>query len=263
MDEDSKKPTLLNPPKPPAKEEKDGEPKKGEEGSKPTLLNPPKPLVKKEKSVETKKGGEVSKPTLLNPPKTTTKDEMTLRESHIADKKKASKWLIVLLLVLTIIVVSGLAFFLLRGREQGISPRADVAQEQKGIKDDDGDELIPSGSVANGKMTAAITGAPTVQDSTVSFTVEWGNNSSDSTYTPSDFTVSQNGTQLQAKDGYYSEEVLPGQKREVSYTYNLLNNNDDVKIIIGSVAETGSGERSDAGSSAAKLVGTIIKVRGE
>jgi hypothetical protein len=256
-EEKGKKPVLLNPPKPPAKEEKSGEDKKGGEGSKPTLLNPPKLPVKKEK------GEESSKPTLLNPPKPPTKEEMTPMELHIAGKKKAPKWLIVLLLVLTIIVVSGLAFFLLRGRAQGISPRADVAQEQKGIKDDDGNELIPSGSVANGKMTATITDTPTIQDGTVSFTVEWGNNSSDSTYTPSDFTVSQNGTQLQAKAGYYSEEVLPGQKREVRYTYNLFNNNDDVKIIIGSVAEAGAGERSDSSSSAAKLVGTVIKVRGE
>ena len=254
VEEKDKKPTLLNPPKPPTKEEKGGE-KFGEASnlkgnSKPTLLNPPKPPTQEESK-------EVSKSTLLNPPKPPTKDEMIPRELHIADKKKAPKWLIVFLLVLTIIVVSGLALFLLRGWAQGISPRADVAQEQKGIKDDDGDELISSGSVANGKMTATITGTPTIQGGTVSFTVEWENNSSDSTYTPSDFTVSQNGTQLQDKAGYYSEEVLPGQKREVTYTYNLLNNNDDVKIIIGSVAEAG------AGSSAAKLVGTTIKVRGE
>lgn len=262
MDEGKdKKTVLLSPPKPPIKGEKSGKSLNAKEeyrvAPKTTILNPPKPPTNKGN------GKEGSKSTLLNPPKPPTKEEMTPRELHIAGKKKAPKWLIVLLLVLIIIVVSGLAFFLLRGRVQGISPRADVAQEEKGIKDDDGDELISSGSVANGKMTAAITGKPTIQDDTVSFTVEWENNSSDSTYTPSDFTVSQNGTQLQAKAGYYSEEVLPGQKRDVTYTYNLLNNNDDVKIIIGSVAEAGSGDRSDAGSSAAKFVGTIIKVRGE
>lgn len=201
-------------------------------------------------------------PVLLTPPKPPTKGEMSDRELRIAgyttQSKRVSKMLLAFLMVLVVVFICGLVGYFLRGGVAGITPRTIVAQKQeKSEKSASDGKLIPSGSVADGRLTAAITGTPAIQDGVVSFTVKWVNKGSNSTYTPSTFVVSQNGSQLQAKAGYYGEEVLPGQQKEVTYSYNLLNKKDDVKVILGKGAKTtGSGE-------ATKLVGTIIKVRGE
>lgn len=198
---------------------------------------------------------------LLNPPMPPTKKEMSARELRIAGyttKKNTSKVILVLLMTIAVVLISGFAGYFLRGGVAGITPRTIVAQKQeKSEKRAAVDELIPSGSVADGKLTAAITGTPAIKDGVVSFTVKWVNKGSNSTYTPSAFVVSQNGNPLQSKAGYYGEEVLPGQQREVTYSYNLLNKKDDVKVILGKGAKTtGDGK-------ATKLVGTTIKVRGE
>lgn len=200
---------------------------------------------------------------LLTPPKPPTKGEMSARELRIAgyatQSKRASKTLLAFLMVLVVVFICGLVGYFLRGGVAGITPRTIVAQKQekqdKSEKRAADGKLIPSGSVADGKLTAAITGTPAIRDGVVSFTVKWENKGSNSTYTPSAFVVSQNGSPLQSKAGYYGEEVLPGQQREVTYTYNLLNKKDDVKVILGKGAKT-TGK-------AEKLVGTIIKVRGE
>lgn len=201
-------------------------------------------------------------PVLLTPPKPPTKGEMSDRELRIAgyttQSKRVSKMLLAFLMVLVVVFICGLVGYFLRGGVAGITPRTIVAQKQeKSEKSASDGKLIPSGLVADGRLTAAITGTPAIKDDVVSFTVKWVNKGSNSTYTPSTFVVSQNGSQLQAKAGYYGEEVLPGQQKEVTYSYNLLNKKDDVKVILGKGAKTtGSGE-------ATKLVGTIIKVRGE
>lgn len=197
---------------------------------------------------------------LLTPPKPPTKGEMSARELRIAgyttQGKRVPKTLLAFLMVLVVVFICGLVGYFLRGGVKGITPRTIVAQKQeKSEKRAAGNELIPSGSVADGKLTAAITDTPVIKDSVVSFTVKWVNKGSNSTYTPSAFVVSQNGSPLQSKAGYYGEEVLPGQQKEVTYTYNLLNKKDDVKVILGKGAKT-TGK-------AEKLVGTIIKVRGE
>lgn len=221
-----------------------------------------------EKATQSAQGEQVeqveqsSQGALLNPPMPPTKKEMSARELRIAGyttKKNTSKVILVLLMTIAVVLISGLAGYYLRGGVKGITPRTIVAQAKaKGKnKSNAGGKLIPSGVVANGNLVAAITGTPTIKDGTVSFTVQWKNNSPNSTYTPSDFAVSQGGSQLQSKSGYYGEEILPGQKKEVTYAYNLLNKKDDVKIILGSASESGSD------SSVAKLVGTTIKVRGE
>lgn len=199
-------------------------------------------------------------PVLLTPPKPPTKGEMSDRELRIAgyttQSKRVSKMLLAFLMVLVVVFICGLVGYFLRGGVAGITPRTIVAQKQeKSEKRAAEVELIPSGSVADGRLTAAITGTPAIKDGVVSFTVKWVNKGSNSTYAPSTFVVSQNGSQLQAKAGYYGEEVLPGQQKEVTYSYNLLNKKDDVKVILGKGAKT-TGK-------AEKLVGTIIKVRGE
>lgn len=199
---------------------------------------------------------------LLTPPKPPTKGEMSARELRIAgystQGKRVSKTLLAFLMVLVVVFICGLVGYFLRGGVKGINPRTIVAQKQeKSEKHAAADELIPSGSVADGKLTAAITGTPAIKDGVVSFTVKWVNKGSNSTYTPSAFVVSQNGSPLQSKAGYYGEEVLPGQQREVTYTYNLLNKKDDVKVILGKGAKTRGSSKST------KLVGAIIKVRGE
>ena len=202
-------------------------------------------------------------PSLLTPPKPPTKGEMSARELRIAGyatkSKRVSKTVLAFIMVLVVVFICGLVGYFLRGGVAGITPRTIVAQKQEKSEKSENraadDELIPSGSVADGKLTAAITGTPAIKDGVVSFTVKWVNRGSNSTYTPSAFVVSQNGSPLQSKAGYYGEEVLPGQQREVTYTYNLLNKKDNVKVILGKGAKTKG--------KAAKLVGTIIKVRGE
>lgn len=197
---------------------------------------------------------------LLNPPKPPTKKEMSARELRIAGyatKKNTSKVIVVLLMTIAVVLISGFAGYYLRGGVKGITPRTVVAQVKVKSKSNTKGKLTSSGAVANGNLVATITDTPTVKDGAVSFTVQWKNNSPNSTYTPSDFSVSQGGSQLQAKSGYYGEEILPGQKKEVTYAYNLLNKKDDVKIILGSASKAG------AEPSAAKLVGTTIKIRGE
>ena len=204
-------------------------------------------------------------PSLPTPPKPPTKGEMSARELRIAgystQGKRVSKTLLAFLMVLVVVFICGLVGYFLRGGVKGINPRTIVAQKQEKSGESEkraaDDELIPSGSVADGKLTAAITGTPAIKDGVVSFTVKWVNNGSNSTYTPSAFVVSQNSNPLQSKAGYYGEEVLPGQQREVTYTYNLLNRKDDVKVILG------KGAKTEGGNKATKLVGTIIKVRGE
>lgn len=204
-------------------------------------------------------------PSLLTPPKPPTKGEMSDRELRIAgyttQSKSTSKTVLAFIMVLVVVFICGLVGYFLRGGVAGITPRTIVAQKQeksgKSEKRASADELIPSGLVADGKLTAAITGAPAIKDGVVSFTVKWVNKGSNSTYTPTAFVVSQNGSPLQSKAGYYGEEVLPGQQREVTYTYNLLNKKDDVKVVLGKGAKTRGGDK------ATKLVGTIIKVRGE
>lgn len=220
-------------------------------------------------SGEAKAGAEETSsanPVLLTPPKPPTKGEMSARELRIAgytdQGKRVSKTMLAFLMVLVVVFICGLVGYFLRGGVTGITPRTIVAQKQEKSEKSEKSEkraadgkLIPSGSVADGKLTAAIIGAPAIKDGVVSFTVKWVNNGSNSTYTPSAFVVSQNGSPLQSKEGYYGEEVLPGQQKEVTYTYNLLNKKDDVKVILGKGAKT-TGK-------AEKLVGTIIKVRGE
>ena len=204
-------------------------------------------------------------PSLLTPPKPPTKGEMSARELRIAgyttQGKRVSKTVLAFIMVLVVVFICGLVGYFLRGGVAGITPRTIVAQKQEKSGESEkraaDDEMIPSGSVADGKLTAAITGTPAIKDGVVSFTVKWVNKGSNSTYTPSAFVVSQNGSPLQSKAGYYGEEVLPGQQREVTYTYNLLNKKDDVKVILG------KGTKTTGSSKATKLVGTIIKVRGE
>ena len=204
-------------------------------------------------------------PSLLTPPKPPTKGEMSARELRIAgytaQGKRVHKTMLAFLMVLVVVFICGLVGYFLRGGVKGITPRTIVAQKQEKSGESEkraaDDELIPSGSVADGKLTAAITGTPAIKDGVVSFTVKWVNKGSNSTYTPSAFVVSQNGSPLQSKAGYYGEEVLPGQQREVTYTYNLLNKKDDVKVILGKGAKTTGSRKST------KLVGTVIKVRGE
>lgn len=209
-------------------------------------------------SEQREQGAQSEQSALLNPPKPPTKKEMSSRELRIAGytaKKNTFKVIVVLLMSIAVVLISGFVGYCFRGGVKGITPRTIVAQAKS--KNNAKGKLVSSGVVANGNLVAAITGAPSIKDSTVSFTVQWKNNSSNSTYTPSDFSVSQGGSQLQAKSGYYGEEILPGQKKEITYAYNLLNKKDDVKIVLGSASE------SSSNSSVAKLVGTTIKIRGE
>jgi hypothetical protein len=193
---------------------------------------------------------------MLNPPTPPTKKEMSSRELRIAGyttKKNTSRVIVVLLMTIVVVLISGFVGYCFRGGVKGITPRTIVAQAKS--KSNAKGKLVSSGVVAHGNLVAAITGTPAVKDGAVSFTVQWKNNSSNSTYTPSDFSVSQGGSNLQAKSGYYGEEILPGQKKEVAYAYNLLNKKDDVKIVLG--------QTDTAGKVATKLVGTTIKIRGE
>ena len=216
---------------------------------------------KVEKGAQSKQGmqGEQgAQGALLNPPMPPTKKEMSARELRIAGyttKKNTPKVIVVLLMTIAVVLISGLAGYYLRGGVKGITPRTIVAQAKSRGKSNAKGKLISSGVVAHGNLVAAITGTPVIKGDTVSFTVQWKNNSPNSTYTPSAFSVSQGGSQLQAKSGYYGEEILPGQKKEVTYTYNLLNKKDDVKIVLG--------QTDTVGKVAAKLVGTTIKIRGE
>lgn len=254
------------------------------ENEKSALLNPPKPPTEE---------GKKSIP--LNPPKPPTKKEMSAREKkiarHIAKKQseRAAALKAVFLMILAVMVVSGVVIFsspYLRSpfkdwvtgiiAEQGY--KRDAKQLAKDWNKDygkkTGEQLIPSGVVADGKMTATITGKPVVKDATVSFTVEWENKGSSSTYTPSDFGVSQGsfrnsgkevyfkGYSLEPKEGHYNKVILPSQKKKVTYTYNLHDKKDDVRVVIGKVAPTGITNNAD-GDSSPKLVGTIIKVCGE
>lgn len=248
------------------------------------LLNPPKPPTEE---------GKKSIP--LNPPKPPTKKEMSAREKRIArhTAKKQSEGAaaikVVLLMILAVMVVSEAVIFSspslrspLKDWVTGIVAEQGYKREAKQLakgwnkeyEKKTGEQLIPSGVVADGKMAATITGKPVVKDATVSFTVEWENKGSNSTYTPSDFVVSQGsfrnsgkevyfkGYHLEPKEGHYNKVILPSQKKKVTYTYNLHDKKDDVRVVIGKVATTGITHNAD-GDSSPKLVGTIIRVRGE
>ena len=254
---EDKKSTLLNPPKPPT-----------EEGKKSALLNPPKPPTKKEMSARGKK---------------------VARHTAKKQSEGVSALKAVLLMILAVMVVSEAVIFSspylrspLKDWATGIIAEQGYKREAKQFAEDwnkdygkkTGEQLIPSGVVADGKMVATITGKPVVKDSTVSFTVEWENKGSNSTYAPSDFTVDQGsfrnsgkevyfkGYSLEPKEGHYNKVILPSQKKKVTYTYNLHDKKDDVRVVIGKVATTGITHNAD-GDSSPKLVGTIIKVRGE
>lgn len=254
------------------------------EDKKSALLNPPKPPTEEGK-----------KSTLLNPPKPPTKREMSAREKkvarHIAKKQidGVAAFKAVLLVVLAVMVVSEAVIFsspYLRSpvkdwvtgiiAEQRYKREAKQLAEgwNKDYRKKTGEQLIPSGVVADGKMVATITGKPVVKDGEVSFTVEWENKGSNSTYTPSDFTVDQGsfrnsgkevyfkGYSLESKEGHYNKVILPSQKKKVIYTYGLHDKKGDVRVVIGKVATTGITHNADRDSSP-KLVGTIIRVRGE
>lgn len=254
------------------------------EAKKSALLNPPKPPTEEGK-----------KSALLNPPKPPTKDEMSAREKkvarHTAKEQSEGVALLkaVLLVVLAVMVVCEVVIFSspylrspLKDWVTGIIAEQGYKREVKQLAEDwnkeykkkTGEQLIPSGVVADGKMAATITGKPVVKDDTVSFTVEWENKGSNSTYTPSDFTVDQGsfrnsgkevyfkGYRLEPKEGHYNKVILPSQKKKVTYTYNLHDKKDDVRVVIGKVATTGITHNADKDSSS-KLVGTVIKVRGE
>lgn len=232
---------------------------------------------------------------LLNPPKPPTKREMSAREKrvahHIAKKQseRAAALKAALLVVLAVMVVCEVVIFsspYLRSplkdwvtgiiAEQGYKRGAKQLAEDwnKDYRKKTGEQLIPSGVVADGKRVATITGKPVVKDGEVSFTVEWENKGSNSTYTPSDFGVSQGnfrnsgkevyfkGYSLEPKEGHYNKVILPSQKKKVTYTYNLHDKKDDVRVVIGKVATAGITDNADK-DSPTKLVGTIIKVRGE
>ena len=248
------------------------------------LLNPPKPPAEEDK-----------KSTPLNPPKPPTKKEMSAREKKVArhTAKKQSEGTAglgtALLVVLAVLVVCEVVIFSspylrspLKDWVTGIIAEQGHKREAKQLAEDwnkdyrkkIGEQLIPSGVVADGKMVATITGKPVVKDDEVSFTVEWENKGSNSTYTPSDFGVSQGSFRnsgkevyfkwysLEPKEGHYNKVILPSQKKKVTYTYNLHDKKDDVRVVIGKVATTGITHNAD-GDSSPKLVGTIIKVRGE
>lgn len=235
----------------------------------------------------------------LDPPKPPTEDEMSVRELRIARhstkkrKKSVPEWVMILeaafLVVLAVLVISEVVIFsspYLRSplkdwvtgiiAEQGYKREAKQLAKgwNKEYEKKTGEQLVSSGAVADGKMAATITGKPVVKEDTVSFTVEWENKGSDSTYTPSDFVVDQGsfrnsknevyfeGHHLKPKEGYYNKVILPGQKKKVTYTYNLHGKKDDVKVLIGRVSTSGITDNADK-DSPAKLVGTVIKVRGE
>lgn len=238
---------------------------------------------------------EDNKSALLNPPKPPTKKEMSAREkrvaSHAARKQRKSvserikgfglalgMLLIVLIITELIIFSSPYLRSPLKDWVMSIKDQVTNTQEAKQLAKDfnkkTGEQLIPSGAVADGKLVATITGEPIVKDATVSFTVEWENKGSDSTYVPSDFVVDQGsfrnsgkevyfkGYRLEPKEGYYNKVILPSQKKRVTYTYNLHDKKDDVRVIIGKVATKGIINNADEDSSP-KLVGIVIKVRGE
>lgn len=218
------------------------------------------------------------KSTPLDPPKPPTEDEMSVRELRIARhstkkrKKSVPEWVMILkaafLVVLAVLVISEVVIF--------SSPylRSPLKDWNKEYEKKTGEQLVSSGAVADGRMAATIIGKPVVKEDTVSFTVEWENKGSDSTYTPSDFVVDQGsfrnsknevyfeGHHLEPKEGYYNKVILPGQKKKVTYTYNLHDKKDDVKVLIGGVSTSGITDNADK-DSPAKLVGTVIKVRGE
>lgn len=248
------------------------------EGKKSALLNPPKPPTEEDK-----------KSAPFNPPKPPTKDKMSAREKRIARHiaKRQSEVVaalkVVLLMILAVMVICEAVIFSspslrspLKDRVTGIIAEQGYKREAKQLAKDKktGEQLIPSGVVADGKMAATITGKPAVKDGEVSFTVEWENKGSNSTYTPSDFVVSQGsfrnsgkevyfkGYHLKPKEGYYNKVILPSQKKKVTYTYSLHDKKGDVRVVIGKVA-TGGITDSTGGDSSPKLVGTIIKVRGE
>lgn len=235
----------------------------------------------------------------LDPPKPPTEDEMSVRELRIARhstkkrKKSVPEWVMILkaasLVVLAVLVISEVVIFsspYLRSplkdwvtgiiAEQGYKREAKQLAKgwNKEYEKKTGEQLVSSGAVADGKMAATITGKPVVKEDTVSFTVEWENKGSDSTYTPSDFVVDQGsfrnsknevyfeGHHLKPKEGYYNRVILPGQKKKVTYTYNIHGKKDDVKVLIGRVSTSGITDNADK-DSPAKLVGTVIKVRGE
>ena len=258
------------------------------EDKKSAPLDPPKPPTE-----------DARKSTPLDPPKPPTEDEMSVRELRIARhstkkrKKSVPEWVMILkaafLVVLAVLVISEVVIFsspYLRSplkdwvtgiiAEQGYKREAKQLAKgwNKEYEKKTGEQLVSSGAVADGKMAATITGKPVVKENTVSFTVEWENKGSDSTYTPSDFVVDQGsfrnsknevyfeGHHLKPKEGYYNKVILPGQKKKVTYTYNLHGKKDDVKVLIGRVSTSGITDNADK-DSPAKLVGTIIKVRGE
>lgn len=236
------------------------------------------------------------KSALLNPPKPPTKKEMSAREKKVArhtakkQSERVSALKAALLVVLAVMVVCEVVIFSspylrspLKDWVTGIIAEQGYKREAKQLAEDwnkdyrkkTGEQLIPSGVVADGKMVATITGKPVVKDATVSFTVEWENKGSNSTYTPSDFGVSQGGSfrnsgkevyfkwySLEPKEGHYNKVILPSQKKKVTYTYNLHDKKGDVRVVIGKVATAGITHNAD-GNSFPKLVGTIIKVRGE
>lgn len=238
-----------------------------------------------EESKEDKKGAP------LNPPKPPTEDAMSVRELRISRhsvkkrKKSVSEWVVVLLVVLAVLVVSEGVIFLSPYLRNPIKDWVTgIISEQKEVKQAAEDcnkgyeeleaELVSSGAVADGSMVATMTGTPAVKGGTVSFTVEWENKGSDSTYTPSDFVVDQGsfrnsknevyfeGHHLKPKDGYYNKVILPGQKKKVTYTYSLHDKKDAVKVLIGKVSTLGI-TNDASGDSSTKWVGTLIKVRGE
>lgn len=258
------------------------------EDKKSTPLDPPKPPTEE---------GKKSAP--LNPPKPPTEDEMSVRELRIArhsakkQKKSVPEWVMILkaafLVVLAVLVISEVVIFsspYLRSplkdwytgiiTEQGYKREAKQLAKgwNKEYEKKTWEQLVSSGAVADGRMVATMTGTPTVKGGTVSFTVEWENKGSDSTYTPSDFVVDQGsfrnsknevyfeGHHLKPKDGYYNKVILPGQKKRVTYTYNLHDKKGDVKVLIGRVSTSGITNNA-GGDSSTKWVGTLIKVRGE
>lgn len=255
-----------------------------EEDKKSTPLDPPKPPTEE---------GKKSAP--LNPPKPPTEEKMSAREKkvarHTAKEQSEGVTLLkaVLLVVLAVMVVCEVVIFsspYLRSplkdwvtgiiAEQGYKREAKQLAKgwNKEYEKKKGEQLISSGAVADGKMAATITGKPVVKEDTVSFTVEWENKGSDSTYTPSDFVVDQGsfrnsknevyfeGHHLKPKDGYYNKVILPGQKKKVTYTYSLHDKKDGVRVVIGKVATSGITNNA-GGDSSTKWVGTVIKVRGE
>ena len=172
------------------------------EAKKSALLNPPKPPTEEGK-----------KSALLNPPKPPTKGEMSAREKKVARHtvKEQSEGVAllkaVLLVVLAVMVVCEVVIFsspYLRSplkdwvtgiiAEQGYKREAKQLAEDwnKEYKKETGEQLISSGVVADGKMAATITGKPVVKDDTVSFTVEWENKGSNSTYILTNYNWQRN-----------------------------------------------------------------------